>query len=129
MVANPVDSTAAAKAISSEVTAVYVEINPEDTPEIQADWQVWGQDVPLVLVPSPYRSLIGPLMTYLDETDREHNDGQQATVLLPEFVPARWWQNLMHNQSANLLRLAMLYTRRRHGHPRAIIDVPFYIEK
>jgi hypothetical protein len=82
-----------------------------------------------VVVPSPYRSLIGPLLAYLDETDREHNDGQPASVLLPEFVPARWWQNLLHNQSANLLRLAMLYTRHKHGHTRAIIDVPFYIEK
>ncbi len=118
-----------ARSISNQVTAVYVEINPEDTPEIQADWQVWGQDVPLVLVPSPYRSLIGPLLAYLEQTDLEHNDGQQASVLLPEFVPGRWWQNLLHNQSANLLRLAMLYTRHKHGHPRAIIDVPFYIEK
>ena len=124
-----VEAVRYARSISDQVTAVYVEINPDETPQIQADWQTWGQDVPLVLVPSPYRSLIGPLMAYLDETDREHNDGQQATVLLPEFVPARWWQNLMHNQSANLLRLAMLYTRHKHGHPRAIIDVPFYIEK
>jgi amino acid transporter len=118
-----------ARSISDQVTAVYVEINPDETPAILADWQTWGQDVPLVVVPSPYRSLIGPLLAYLDETDREHNDGQQASVLLPEFVPARWWQNLLHNQSANLLRLAMLYRRRKHGHARAIIDVPFYIEK
>src|SRR5258706_11238375 len=124
-----VEALCYARSISNEVTAVYVEINPEDTPEIQADWQIWGQDVPLVLVPSPYRSLIGPLLEYLEKTDLERNDGRQASVMLPEFVPARWWQNLFHNQTANLLRLAMLYTRHKHGHPRAIIDVPFYIQK
>jgi hypothetical protein len=118
-----------ARSISDQVTAVYVELDPEETAEIQAEWQIWGQDVPLVVIPSPYRSLVGPLLEFLQRTDFEHNDGQQASVLLPEFVPARWWQNLFHNQSANLLRLAMLYTRRKNGHPRAIIDVPFYIHE
>ncbi len=82
-----------------------------------------------MVLPSPYRSVIAPLLDYLDETDAQHNDGQLATVLLPEFVPARWWQYLLHNQSATLLRLAILYRRRRFGHTRAIIDLPFYLKQ
>ena len=110
------------------MTAVYVEIEPEQTKEIVEQWQIWGQEVPLVVVPSPYRSLVRPLLEFLEKTDLEHNDGQLAGVLLPEFVPAHWWQNLLHNQTANLLRWAILYTRRSQGHTRAIIDIPFYIK-
>jgi amino acid transporter len=118
-----------ARSISDQVTAVYVETDPGKAEVVRAAWETWGQDVPLVVVPSPYRSLVGPFLDYLDETDREHNDGQLATVLLPEFVPARWWHHLLHNQSAVLLRLAMLYGRRRLGYTRAIIDVPFHLRR
>jgi hypothetical protein len=111
------------------VTAVYVELNPGDAERVRHDWELWGQDVPLVVVPSPYRSIVGPLLEFLDETDREHNDGQLATVLLPEFVPAHVWQNLLHNQTAWMLKLALLYRRRRSGKVRAIIDIPMYLRK
>jgi hypothetical protein len=83
----------------------------------------------LQVVPSPYRSIVGPLLEYLEAQDREHNDGQPAVVLLPEFVPARWWHYILHNQTAWLLRLALLYRRRREGHVRAIVDIPFYLRE
>ena len=78
---------------------------------------------------SPYRSLVGPFLDYPDETDLEHHAGQPATMLLPDLVPACWWHHLLHNQSAVLLRLAMLYGRRRLGYTRAIIDVPFHLRR
>ena len=56
-----------------------------------------------MVIPSPYRSLVGPLLDYLDETDQEHNDGQSAVLVLPEFIPHRWWQAILHNQSAWLI--------------------------
>ena len=118
-----------ARSISDRVTAVYVETDPEQTANVRKTWVVWGLDVPLNVVPSPYRSLIGPLLDYLDETDKEHNDGERATVLLPEFVPVRWWHHLLHNQTATLLRLALLYNRRKFGYTRAIIEVPFHLRK
>ena len=118
-----------ARSISSEVTAVYVEIHPEETRKIEQAWLIWRQDIPLIVLPSPYRSIVGPLLEYLEKTDREHNDGIQATVVLPEFILMHWWQNLLHNQTASLLRLAILYSRRRHGHTRPIIDVPFAIRE
>ena len=118
-----------ARSISSRVTAVYVETSPDETEDVRKAWEVWGQEVPLVVVSSPYRSLIGPLLDFLDETDKEHNDGELATVLLPEFVPLKWWHHLMHNQTATLLRLALLYNRRKFGYTRAIIEVPFHLRK
>ncbi|HBX69240.1 MAG TPA: amino acid permease [Chloroflexi bacterium] len=118
-----------ARSISKDITAVFVEIDPASTDKLRKTWQAWFPDIPLVVVPSPYRSLIGPFLDYLDQTDEEHNDGRLATVLLPEFVPAHWWQAFLHNQTAWLLKVAMLYRRRRQRYVRAIIDIPYRLRK
>ncbi len=118
-----------ARAISSKVLAVYVEIEPGSSERVRHQWQEWGlgADAELVIVPSPYRSVIMPFIDFLERTDHEHNDGQLATVLLPEFVPAKWWQTLLHNQTAWLIKLVLLYRRRTTGKTRAIIDVPMFL--
>lgn len=118
-----------ARTLSDRVTAVYVEVKPGGAEKIREMWERWGQGVPLEVVPSPYRSIVGPILDYLDEADREQNDGQPAMVLLPEFVPARWWHYILHNQTALLLRLALIYRRRREGQVRAIVDIPFYLRE
>ncbi len=118
-----------ARSISDQVTAVYVETNPAAADKVRRDWAMWVPDVRLVVVPSPYRSLIGPLLEFLDQTDREHHDGQQAVVILPEFIPVRRWQYLLHNQTAWLLKLALVYQRRQLGRTRVIVDVPFYLRE
>jgi hypothetical protein len=84
--------------------------------------------VPLVVIPSPYHTIVRPLLDYLDRVDGEADDGQLATVVLPEFVPARWWQGLLHGQTAWLIRAALLY-RRHLGFQRTIIDVPYHLER
>ncbi len=122
-----VDAVAFAQSISPDVTAVYVELEPGSGERLQHAWRDRWPDLPLVVLPSPYRSIIGPLLDFLDETDRQHNDGQQATVVLPEFVPARRWQSLLHNQTARLLKVALLYRRRRLGFQQVIIDVPYHL--
>ncbi len=118
-----------AHSMSDQVTAVYVETTPEATEKVRREWETWAPDVPLAIVPSPYRSTIGPLLEFLEQTDREHNDGQQAVVVLPEFVPAHRWQALLHNQTAFLLKLALLYQRHHNGHARVVVDVPFYLRQ
>jgi len=118
-----------ARSISDRVTAVYVEVNPGDADRVRQQWEKWGQGVPLVVVPSPYRSIVEPLLEYLDQLDAESGDGQPASILLPEFVPARWWQHLLHNQTAWLLKLALLYRRRRLGKVQAIIDIPWHLRE
>ncbi len=115
-----------AQSISKNVTAVYVELEPGSAGRVRETWKRWLPDVPLVTLKSPYRSILGPLMDFLDETDREHNDGQYAVVVLPEFVPAKWWQAILHNQTSWLIRAALLY-RRQQGHPRVVIDVPHHL--
>lgn len=71
----------------------------------------------------------GPFLDFLDKTDQEHNDGQLASVLLPEFIPAHWWQTLLHNQTAMVLKLALTYRRYKMSKIRAIIDVPMHLRE
>jgi amino acid transporter len=118
-----------AQSISKHITAVYIELEPEAGEKISKEWSAWWPDVPLVILPSPYRSIIRPLLDYLDQTDLEHNDGTQAAVVLPEFVPARWWHALLHNQSSVLIKAALLFRRRTPGYQRIVIDVPYRLKK
>jgi len=124
-----VEAMAYAQSISQDVMAVYVELEPGAGERVREKWERWWPDVPLVILPSPYRSTLGPLLEFLDETDRQHDDGQLATVVLPEFVPARWWHGLLHNQTAWLIKTALLYRRRHMGFQRAIIDVPHHLQR
>jgi amino acid transporter len=120
-----IDAIAFARSISDDVTAVYVELEPGAGEHVRERWQQWWPDVPLVVLASPYRSIVGPLLEFLDQTDREHADGQFATVVVPEFIPAHWW--LLHNQTAWLIKAALLYRRRRLGYQRVIVDIPYHL--
>jgi amino acid transporter len=122
-----IEAVRVAQGIATDVTAVYVELEPGAAGRVQAQWKAWFPDVPLAVVPSPTRALVAPILSYLDETDRQHHDGHLAAVVLPEFVPARWWHTILHNQTAWLLRAALHYRRRHLGYSRVIIDVPFYL--
>ena len=124
-----VDAMTYAQSISKDVTAVYVELEPGAGEAVREKWQRWWPNVPLVVLPSPYRSVIGPLLDFLDMTDQQHNDGQLATVVLPEFVPARWWHALLHNQMAWLIKAALLYRQRHLGFQRVIIDVVYHLRR
>lgn len=119
-----------ARSITDDVTVVYCDIEPGGAERVQKRWEDWGlaHDARLVIVPSPYRSVLAPLLTFLDEEDHRRNDGQRATVLLPEFVPRKLWHMLLHNQTAWLLRLALQYRRRTLRRVRAIIDYPIHLQ-
>jgi amino acid transporter len=122
-----VDAMRFAQTISNNVTGVFIELEPGSGEEVREKWMRYWPDVPLVIIPSPYRSVIEPLLEFLDKTDQEHNDGYQATVVLPEFIPAHWWEAVLHNQTAWLLKAALLYHRHNLGFQRVIIDVPYYL--
>jgi hypothetical protein len=96
---------------------------------MRKEWNAWWPDIPLVILPSPYRSVIQPLLEYLDKTDQEHNDGTQAAVVLPEFIPARGWHALLHNQTSLLIKTALVYRRSSPGYQRIVIDVPYRLKK
>lgn len=111
-----------ARSISDDVTAVYVETNPNETPKIRRRWEEWGDGIPLVVLPSPYRSIIGPLVEYVDRIDDRRRRDQVVTIVLPQFVPAKWWHHLLHNQTAWLIHLAFLFRREV-----MVTHVPFHL--
>jgi amino acid transporter len=124
-----VGAVAFAQSISKDITAVYVELEPGAGEKVRDKWESWWPEIPLEVVSSPYRSVVGSLLDFLDQTDADHHDGQLATLVLPEFVPAHWWQAILHNQTAWMLKAALLYRRRRLGYQRAIIDIPYHLKK
>ncbi len=89
----------------------------------------WLLDMPLDVVSSPYRSIIGPLLDYLDRTDAEHNDGQLAGIVLPEIITAHPWEAILHNQTARSIKNVLLFRRRSKGYQRLIIDMPYHLKK
>ena len=111
-----------AKSIApNHVTAVYVDLDEEATKNLREKWKNWASDVELVVLASPYRALTRPLIRFIDSVEKEHRD-DMVTVVLPEFVPARWWQHLLHNQTALLIKGALLF---RKG--VVVVDVPFHL--
>jgi amino acid transporter len=98
-----------AKSIAPDhVQAVYVDFDEEATAKLREKWERWGAGVKLVVLPSPYRELTRPLLRYIARLERK-NGNDIVTVVLPEFVPAKWWQHLLHNQSSLMLKGALLF--------------------
>lgn len=100
-----------ARSLSSDVRAVYVEIEPTKTPQVMERWSQWVPDIPLVLLESPYRALVDPLCRYIDEVENERDD-DVVTVIIPEFVTEKWWTKLLHGQNGMLLKWALLFKPR-----------------
>ena len=112
-----------ARGRSADVRAVSVDVDPEETARIQIQWAQWGCGVDLVVLPSPYRSVVGSLLDYIEELlEKDHNGW--VTVVIPEILPARWWQNILHNQRALILKAALLFKDRV-----ILTDVPFHLER
>ncbi len=102
--------------------AVSVVSSTEEAESIQEQWASFGLDVPLHIESSPYRELAGPVMRYLDELDAKY-DNDIITVMLPEFVLTRWWEHLLHNQSAFLLKARLLFRRNT-----VVMSIPYHVE-
>jgi amino acid transporter len=112
-----------AETLSDDVRGVYVDVDTAATEQIKRDWAVWGGKVKLVVLPSPFRSMMEPLLEYIEQVENERVD-DYVTVILPEFVPARWWQHLLHNQRALLIKGALLFR------PNTVVtSVPFHLAK
>ena len=99
-----------ARLTSEDVRAVYIETDPAKTNTLKLDWQTHVTDIPLVIMESPYRSLVGPLLRYIDAVQKERSD-DVVTIILPELVSRKLWHTLLHNQAGPLLKLALLNRR------------------
>ena len=111
------------RSLSAQVMAVHVASDPAKADEIENAWQDWARDIPLTIIESPYRSLTRPIVHYLCELKRIDR-ADVVTVVLPEYVPHVWWQHILHGQSAQFLKLALLF---RPGF--VVVSVPYHIEQ
>ena len=111
------------RSIAADVEAVLVSDDPLEAERVRRRWERQLPSVPLVVVESPYRALIGPVQAYLDVLDRSWPADRPAPVtfvIIPEFVARSWWERILYNQSAKRLRAAML------GRPHTVVvDVPY----
>jgi hypothetical protein len=114
-------SLAMARSFSDSVVAVHVSDDEQDIERLQARWRLWGDRVPLEIISSPYRSLVPPLLRYIDGMQRSLAS-DTVIVVLPEMVATRWWHNLLHNQTALRLKAALLY---RPG--IVVVSVPYHL--
>jgi len=111
-----------ARTLSPDVTAVHVSIDPAETERVRQKWELWGDGVRLVILDSPYRLLLEPLLSYIEEISSQRQPHETITIVVPQFVPRRWWNNLLHTHAAMLLRLALLFK------PGIVItDVPYQV--
>ena len=112
-----------ARSRPGEVRAILVDLDSEETAKIEMQWAQWGCGVNLIALPSPYRSVLGSLLDYIEEILEKEPD-TWVTVVIPEILPARWWQNILHNQRALLLKAALLFKDRV-----VLTDVPFHLTR
>lgn len=112
-----------AQALSSDVTAVHVSIDPVETENIRRKWERWGNGVRLVVLESPYRLLVEPLLEYIEEIADIRQPGEIITIVVPQFVTKGWFSNILHTQTAWWLRLALLFKK-----DIVITDVPYQVE-
>ncbi len=109
--------------LSDDVTAVHVCLDPADADKIQRKWEMWGNGVRLVILDSPYRLMIEPLLRYIEDIAAKRQPNEIITIVVPQFVPKHWWTNLLHAQTATWLRLALLFK------PGIVVtDVPYQVE-
>lgn len=112
-----------ARSIASDrVQAVYVDFEEEATASLKDKWERWGAGIQLVVLPSPYRELTRPLVRHISRLAKE-NGNDIITVVLPEFIPAKWWQHILHNQSSLLLKGSLLFKR-----GVIVTSVPYHLE-
>jgi hypothetical protein len=112
-----------ARSLSDDITAVHVSIDPAEAEEVRQKWELWGGGVRLVILESPYRLLLEPLLQYIADIAARRQPNETITIVVPQFIPGRWWHNFLHNQTAIMLRLALLFRR-----GIVITDVPFHVE-
>lgn len=109
-----------ARSISPQVTAVHVSDDRGAAERLRHRWRLWGGDIPLVVIESPYRALVPPLLAYVEAKHEQHPE-RPITVVLTEFVPRHLWEWLLHNQTALVLKLRLFFRPNT-----VVIDVPYH---
>ncbi len=111
-----------ARTISDDITAVHVSVDPAETAKVESKWDYWGDGYRLVILNSPYRLFLEPLLDYIDKIDAISQPGDLITIVVPQFVGKHWWTDLLHTRTAETLRQALLHK------PNVVItEVPYQV--
>ena len=97
-----------ARTLSDDVTAVHVSIDEKETVKLEEKWENWGEGVRLVVLNSPYRLFLEPLLEYIDKVDVTLRGDEAITIVVPQFIPKHWWNNFLHTRTAEMLRKVLL---------------------
>ena len=110
-----------ARSIADEIVAIHVDIGTTDREKLQQQWQELESDIPLVVLESPYRSLISPICKFIHDYELHHPD-VLSTIIITAFVTRNWWEGLLHNQTAFFLKRAL-----RAKKSRVVTTVRYYL--
>jgi hypothetical protein len=113
-----------ARKLSADITAVHVTIEPADAEKVRQKWETWGEGVRMVMLDSPYRLFIEPILGYIAEIAKQRQPGETITIVVPEFVAENRLTEVLHTNTADLLRSQL---RRQHG--IVIINVPYHVHE
>ncbi len=117
------DALRFAKSISNDVTAVHISIDAAEAEKVKVKWRIWGDDTRLIILNSPYRLFIEPLLNYIDSLDELRKPGELITIVVPQFVPKQLLANLLHARTADTLRKALLNRKNI-----VITEVPYQVD-
>jgi amino acid transporter len=112
-----------AKTLSDDITAIHVSVDEEESAKIQQKWEIWGDGTRLVILESPYRVFIEPLLKYIDEIDETRQPNDIITIVVPEFIPKNMAANALHTQTAMELRMALRFRK-----DIVITNVPYQVD-
>jgi amino acid transporter len=112
-----------AKTLSDDITAVHVSIDPIDSKKLQEKWEKWGDGHRLVVLDSPYRLFIEPLLEYIEELDAAKGPNEIISIVVPQFIPRHFWNGWLHTNTADTLRRVLLYRK-----DIVIMEVPYQVD-
>jgi hypothetical protein len=113
-----------ARMLSDDVTAVHVSIEPAEADKVRKKWEKWGEGVRLVMVDSPYRLFLEPLLEYIADIAEQRQPGETITIVVPEFVSDNRLSGPLHMNTANILRQQL-----KNQHGIVITNVPYHVHE
>jgi len=117
-----------ASSLSNDVTAVVVNIDQKEIDRLKITWRAMNFSMPLIILKSPYRSVVNPILDFIYEEDERNPERGKSIVVMPSFVPGEFWQNVLHNQTATILKTLLIYRQKESGQTRTIVEIPYQMK-
>jgi len=112
-----------AKTLSDDITAVHISSDAVETKKVQEKWELWGDGYRLVVLDSPYRLFLEPILAYITDLEKQKQPNEVISIVVPQFVQKHWYSNLLHTRTADALRNALLFRK-----DIIILEVPYQVD-